>query len=139
MAELMVDYLSMVPHDESFKSNHPKRRPVASINEWTQCFTQYIAILSKAKPERTSDLLGYQHLTFEAHLEYLGDGWLVYNCRFHQIAATRPTTQWAQRDGDLWFMAFGNAGLTVCTALDPHINQSSAQRLHQGKNHHTDH
>ena len=109
MAELTVDYLSMVPHDDSSKSNHPKRQPVTSIIEWTQCFTHYVVILSKAKPERTPDLLGYQHLILEAHLEYSGDGWLVYDRRFRQIAATRPTTQWAQRDGDLWSMAFGSS------------------------------
>jgi len=42
----------------------------------------------------------------------------------------------------LWLLEAINASLTVCTALDPHIDQSSAvepQRLHQGKNHHTDH
>jgi len=34
---------------------------------------------------------------------------LVYNRCFRQIAATCPTTQWVQRDGDLWFIAFGSS------------------------------
>ena len=81
-------------------------RPVTSIIEWAQCFTQYIAIVGKAKPDRIPDLLGYQHLSLEAHLEYSGDGWAVYDWRFCQIAATRPGVPWAQRDGDLWYMVF---------------------------------
>jgi len=68
MAELTVDYLSMQSYDEPSKS---KRLPVTSI---IQCFTQYIAILTQAKPERTTDLLGYQHLILQAHLEYYGNG-----------------------------------------------------------------
>ena len=108
MSELTVDSLSMMQGDESSKSNHSKKRPVTSIIEWAQCFTNYIAILSQAKPTRTLDLLGYQHLVLEAHLEYSGDGWMIYDRRFRQIAATRPAITWAQRDGDLWHMAFGS-------------------------------
>ena len=91
MAELTVYCLSMLPYDESSKSNHFKKWPVTSVIEWAQCFTHYIAVLSKAKPERTSDLLGYQHLILEAHLEYAGD---EYDRRFRQIAATYPDTPW---------------------------------------------
>ena len=82
MAELTVDYLSMLSYDETNKSTQTKKRPVTSIIEWGQCFTQYIAILTQAKPERTTDLLGYQHLILQAHLEYDGDGWMVYDRRF---------------------------------------------------------
>jgi len=54
------------------------RHPVTSIVKWAQCFTHYITVLSQAKPERTSDLLGYQYLILEAHLEYAGEGWMIY-------------------------------------------------------------
>ena len=109
MSELTIDRLSMSSPDETSKPSHSKRRPVTSIIEWTQCFTNYIAILGQAQPERISDLLGYQHLILEAHLEYAGDGWAVYDRRFRQIAATRLGTPWAQRDGDLWNMAFASS------------------------------
>jgi len=108
MSELTVDCLSMLTGDEATKPNHPKRRPVTSIVEWAQCFTRYTAIVSQAKPEKTVDLLGYQHLILEAHLEYIGEGWIVYDRRFRQIAATRSATSWAQRDGDLWHMVFSS-------------------------------
>ena len=109
MSELTIDRLSMSSPDETSKPSHSKRRPVTSIIEWTQCFTNYIAILGQAQPERISDLLGYQHLILEAHLEYAGDGWAVYDRRFRQIAATRLGTPWARRDGDLWNMAFASS------------------------------
>ena len=71
MAELTIDRLSMSPFNDTSKPNHSKRWLVTSIIEWTQCFTNYIAILVQAHPERVSDLLGYQHLILQAHLEYL--------------------------------------------------------------------
>ena len=98
----------MSPSDETSKPSQSKRRPVTSIIEWTQFFTNYIAILGQAQPVRISDLLGDQHLILEAHLEYAGDGWAVYDRRFRQIAATRPGEPWARRDGDLWNMAFAS-------------------------------
>ena len=104
-----MDCLSMSLPDDTCKPNHSRRRPVTSIIEWTQCFTNYIAILVQAQPERTSDLLGYQHLILEAHLEYLGDVWAVYDRRFRQIVATHSGTPWAGRDDDLWNMVFASS------------------------------
>ena len=98
-----MDCLSMSLPDDTCKPNHSRRRPVTSIIEWTQCFTNYIAILVQAQPQRTSDLLGYQHLILEAHLEYSGDGWVVYDRCFCQIVATHSGTPWARRDSDLVF------------------------------------
>ena len=106
MSELTIDCLSMSLPEETCKPSQSRRRPVTSIIEWTQCFTNYIAILTQAQPERTIDLLGYQHLILEAHLEYSGDGWAVYDRRFRQIATTRSGTPWARRDSDLWNMVF---------------------------------
>jgi len=108
MSELTVDRLSMSSQEESSKPNQSRRRPVTSIVEWAQCFTQYIAIVGKIKPDRIPDLLGYQHLILEAHLQYSGEGWAVYDRRFRQIAASRSGMPWAQREGDLWHMVFGN-------------------------------
>ena len=75
MSELTIDRLSMLPPEDTNKATNSKRRPVTSIIEWTQCFTNYIAILGQSHPGRISDLLGYQHLILEAHLEYSGNGW----------------------------------------------------------------
>ena len=108
MSELTVDCLSMLPFEEASKSSQSKRRLVTSIIEWSQCFTHYIAILSQTKPERLQDLLGYHYLILEAHLEFAGEGWAVYDRRYRQTAAAHPGTAWSQRDGDLWHMIFGS-------------------------------
>ena len=109
MSELTIDRLGLLPFDETSKPSHSKRQLVTSIIEWTQCFTNYIAILIQAQPSRTTDLLGYQHLILEAHLEYSGDGWAVYDRRFRQITAAQLVTLWAKRDGDLWNMVFASS------------------------------
>jgi len=68
----------MLPGDESSKLHNPKRHPVNLVIEWIQYFTHNSAIMSLANPERTLDLLGYQYLVLEVHLEYFGDGWMVH-------------------------------------------------------------
>jgi len=72
MSELTVDCLTMLSDDESSKLHNPRRRLVTSVIEWAQCFLHYSAIVSLASLERTLDLLGYQYLMLETHLEY---GW----------------------------------------------------------------
>jgi len=109
MSELTIDCLSMSSPEETCKPSHSKRRPVGSIIEWTQCFNNYIATLGQAQPERITDLLGYQNLILEAHLEYSGDGWAVYDHCFCQISATLLGIPWARRDGNLWNMAFASS------------------------------
>ena len=106
MGELAIDWLGLPSVEDSTETSRSKRRPVTSIVEWAQCFSNYIAVLVQAQPERVADLLGYQHLILEAHLEYEGDGWAAYDRRFRQIAATAPGGLWARRDVDLWNMVF---------------------------------
>jgi len=55
--------------------------------------TNYIALLSQAKPGITSDLLRVLI-------------WMIYG--FWQIATTYSAILWAQRNGNLWHMAFGS-------------------------------
>jgi len=98
LAELTIDRLS--------KPTQGRIRPVVSIVEWTQCFTNYVSIRGRAQPEKVSDLPSYEHLILEAHLEYVGDGWSVYDRQFRQIAASCPSTIWTRRDDDLWNMIF---------------------------------
>ena len=74
VGELAIDRLGLPFLDDSTKPTHSRRRPVTSIVEWTQCFSNYSAVLAQGQPERVSDLLGYQHLILEAHLEYEGNG-----------------------------------------------------------------
>lgn len=46
--------------------------------------------MAEKHPERVQDLLNYQALLVEAHMEYEGDTWLRYDRRFRQAAAALP-------------------------------------------------
>jgi len=96
LAELTIDHFSMPSLSDASKSTQTRVRPVASIMEWTQCFINYIAIHGHTQPEKIPDLLGYKHLIIEAHLEYFGDAWAVYNRHFRRIAASHGDSIWAR-------------------------------------------
>ena len=111
MAELIPDRLGVTRsfgNEESGKVAKQKRRVVANIMEWVQCFGIYMAVISRKQPQRVPDLLGYQTLIIEAYLEYQDDGWMAYDRRFRQrTAATQP---WAHIDTTLWNLAFSGKG-----------------------------
>ena len=75
-----------------------RRRQVMSILEWVQCFSIYIVVIGEKSPERVKDLLGYQALLLEAHMEYEGGTWMGYDRSFRQSVAASPSgltsTQW---------------------------------------------
>ena len=111
MGELIPDRLGVArsfSNEEAGKVAKQKRRVVASIMEWVQCFGIYIAVISRKQPHRVPDLLGYQTLIIEAYLEYQGDGWMAYDRRFRQ--RTGATQQWAHIDTTLWNLAFSGKG-----------------------------
>jgi len=45
-------------------------------------------------------------LIIEAHLEYVGEAWAVYDRRFRQIAVLHGDITWVRRDMDLWHTVF---------------------------------
>ena len=120
MAELIPDRLGVTrsfENEESGKVAKQKRRVVANIMEWVQCFGIYMAVISHKQPQRVPDLLGYQTLIIEAYLEYQDDVWMAYDRRFCQrTAATQP---WAHIDTTLWNLAFSGKEelLAVNTAV----------------------
>ena len=74
-------------------------------------------MLTQKHPERIPDLLGYQSLIIEVHLEYEGDNWLAYDRRFHLSAAANHNIVWAHIciDPTLWGLAFpGKAKASRC-------------------------
>lgn len=118
MTELLPDKLGIArtaANDDSFKPTRPKRRALSGILEWVQSFAIYMAVVCRKQPHRIQDLLSYQTLIIEASLEYQGDGWMGYDRRFRQRAATTPSLAWANTDPTLWNMAFaGQASASRC-------------------------
>ena len=121
MAELLPDRLGVSANPqntgekEDKQPSRSKKRQVTSILEWVQCFSIYTAVIAAKHPERIQDLLGYQALIIEAHMEYDCDTWLGYDRRFRQTAAASPEMVWARIDPTLWNMAFtGQARAKRC-------------------------
>ena len=118
MSELLPDRLgcskASISEDKSWGTKS-KKRAVANILEWIQCFSIYIAIVAQKSPERIPDLLGYQALIIDASIQYDGDGWMGYDQRFHLSTAANSTTSWASLNMTLWNLAFtGYAKVARC-------------------------
>ena len=111
MAELPPDHLG--PATTKPLPKPSKRCHVSNILEWIRRFSAYIAVISAKQPHRVPDLLGYLTLITEAHMQYAGDGWMGYDRRFRQIAATKPYVTWAQIDTTLWNLAFSGKARSV--------------------------
>ena len=78
-------------------------------------YNTYMAVISRKEPGRIPDLLAYETLIIEAHMEYSGDAWLGYDRRFRQCAATDATQNWVIIDPTLWNLAFsGKARAARC-------------------------
>ena len=116
MSELLPDRLSAsgspLTKSNSSEASGPSkqnRRNVANILEWLQCYSIYVAVVTEKIPEKIKDLLGYQALIIQVKMENEGDAWLGYDCRFRQIAASKPNLAWAQLDPTLRNLAFSGA------------------------------
>ena len=113
MCELLPDYLGAARAENQGKSSRPQRQPISNILEWVKCFSVYIAVVSSKQPHRVPDLLGYQMLILESHMEYAGEGWIGYDRRFRQRAASDTNVVWSQIDTTLWNLAFSGKARSV--------------------------
>lgn len=119
MAELLPNQLGVnaatVETGDKEEKWKGKREQVKNILEWLQCYRMYIAVVAVKYPQRLPDMLAYQVLIIEAHMEYEDDGWLGYDRRFRQRAAAMPDAVWARIECTLWNIAFaGKARAARC-------------------------
>ena len=107
MAELSPSYLNSA---EVNTGNQPvSRKPlpkVLDIVEWVQCFGIYMAIVSRSKPKRIADLIGYQSLIIAASQNCREGSWAMYDRRFHLKASASHNEQWSTIDVTIWNMTF---------------------------------
>ena len=114
MADLLPERLGTYCNDEEAKGK-TKKPVVTNILEWLQCYSIYVAIRGQKQPERIRDLMGYQALIIDAHMEYKSNCWMGYDRRFRQICASQPGRSWAAIHPTLWNLAFaGQAKTTRC-------------------------
>ena len=109
MGELLPEHLGLLgssTDEESPRLPKPKCRQVTTIIEWVLCFGVFVAVLSQSQPHRVPDLMGYQALILQAHLEFQCDSWLGYDWNFRLRAASEGNQQWSTIDTTLWNLAF---------------------------------
>jgi len=112
MSDLLPDRPGTTRKDD--KRSKRTRRSL-TILEWLQCFSSYVSVVARKRPNCIPDLMGYQSLIIDAALEYKGDSWAGYDRRFRQQAASNPQTSWSSTDSTLWLMAFtGRARTSRC-------------------------
>ena len=118
MSELLPDRLGInagPPLDDDKGEKQTKRRQVANILQWVQCFSIFTAVRTQKYLEKIQNMLSYLALIIEAHMEYEGNGWLGYDHQFRQNAAASPDIIWARFDPTLWNVVFvGQAKVSRC-------------------------
>ena len=107
MAELSPSYLDSAELITGNQHGSRKQLPeVSDIVEWVQCFGIYVAIISRSKPKRVADLIGYQSLIIGASHNCREGQWIIYDRRFRLKASASHTKQWSTVDITIWNMTF---------------------------------
>ena len=126
MAELLPDHLGPAT-TEPLPKPSKRRHNISNIFEWIRCFSAYIAFISAKQPHTVPYVLGYLTLITEAHMQYAGAGWMGYNRRLRQIAATKPHVTWAQINSTLSNFAFSSKARSVCCKFCFSITHTSTE------------
>ena len=108
MAELHPNYLESVDFNSGDQPTGSHKRPpeVFNIVDWIQCFGIYMAIISRSKPKRIADLIGYQSLIIGASQLCHESQWILYDHRFPLKASATRTKQWSVIDITIWNTTF---------------------------------
>jgi len=134
MAELLPSYLDSADLNSGDQSARSRRQPptVSDIVDWIQCFAVYTAIISRKKPKRVPDLLGYQSLIIGASTDCRQGKWVIYDRRFRLKASASHTEQWSTIDVTLWNMTFPEKAIhNRSSAGSPSYMASSSRPQHQ--------
>ena len=108
MAELLPDYLSSADANvwDRRANNKHKLSEVDNIMDWIECFSIYIAVLSRSAPDRVADMVGYQSLIICASQYQRAGHWVIYDRRFRLKAAAKKKKKWSVIDVTIWNMVF---------------------------------
>ena len=108
MAELLSSYVDKADLNTDDQHTRSRKRPpvLSDIVDWVQCFGMYITIVSRHKPKRVADLLGYQRIIMGASLDCHEGKWLTYDCCFCLKASASNLKQWSTIDITIWNTTF---------------------------------
>ena len=92
------------PHCHCSNHSHSRRsrRTVDDIFTWLLCFHRYAAALCSFHPRMLPELMAYANTILQAHLQFTGDGWRVYDRAFRVQAASQRQTNWRCVDASLY-------------------------------------
>uniref|UniRef100_A0A1X7VW30 Uncharacterized protein n=1 Tax=Amphimedon queenslandica TaxID=400682 RepID=A0A1X7VW30_AMPQE len=77
------------------KQLRSQKKQIRDLATWIEAFMTYVAIRGKKSHELLGDLLAYSSFIARGARDYRGDGWLVYDFKFHRFAAARGSvTKW---------------------------------------------
>ena len=130
MTELLPDNLeaaNATDNDQS-KAASRKHQDVTHIIDWIQCFSTYIAVASRAKPERVLDLIAYLNLIINSQRGFEDLDWASYDHQFRQKASITSTMQWDVMEGTLWNWSRSNSG-TRLSSLRSHSSAFSTKKV----------
>ena len=108
MAELHPSYLDSAELNigDQPAGSHKRFPEICDIVDWIQCFGIYMAIISRSKPKRIADLIGYQSIIIGASQLGHEGRWILYDRHFRLKASASGTRQWSTIDITIWNMAF---------------------------------
>ena len=135
MAELLPSYLDSADLNiDDQRVGSCKRPPtVSDIIDWIQCFAVYMAIISRQKPKRVADLLGYQSIIIGTSRDCREGKWVIYDCRFRLKASASRNEHWSTIDITLWNMTFPEKAIQSCSPIGstPYVANPSQGPRHQ--------
>ena len=100
------------------------KKLIPDLATWIQCFTIFMAIITKHQPDRSSELLAYMNLIVRASTKYKWPSWVIYDQNFRLEAAMGEQVDWAKSDASLFAQCFTGQALSVeswckiCHSLD---------------------
>ena len=99
------------------------RRLIAELATWIQCFSIYMVVVTRKRPERLAEMVAYQMIITKASQKYRWPSWLIYDQNFRMEAAGNSQA-WSKVEPGLYAQCFtGQARAaenwcTTCHGLD---------------------
>ena len=84
-----------------------------ALTTWVSSFVTYVAIVSKAHPERVADMLAYMRLIVREASKFGGNGWLTYDSVFRRNP-TGSSSPWNSLDASLHKVYTANQPGKMC-------------------------
>lgn len=106
-----VDILSLIPvpfkdlksdKKQDDKEEERKRLAPRSFYNWVQAFCIYASILGEKSPHLCSGLFRHMESILEAHKNFGGNAWFLYDESFRQKLSIYPGIKWGSKDVGLW-------------------------------------